>query len=47
MRRPEDPHFCALKEIKLGKIDEGIPSPAIREIALLKELKHPNVVKFV
>ena len=25
--------------------DEGIPSTAIREIALLLELKHPNIVK--
>lgn len=28
----------ALKEIKLESEDEGIPSTAIREIALLKEL---------
>jgi hypothetical protein len=24
--------------------DEGIPSTAIREISLLKTLKHPNIV---
>jgi len=27
--------------------DEGIPSTAIREIALLKELQHPNIVRLV
>lgn len=35
----------ALKKIRLESEDEGIPSTAIREISLLKELQHPNVVK--
>lgn len=35
----------ALKTIRLEAEDEGIPSTAIREIALLKELQHPNIVK--
>jgi len=35
----------ALKRIRLESEEEGIPSTAIREIALLKELQHPNVVK--
>lgn len=35
----------ALKRIKLESEDEGIPSTAIREIALLKELQHPNIVR--
>jgi cyclin-dependent kinase len=35
----------ALKTIRLESEDEGIPSTAIREIALLKELQHPNIVK--
>jgi cyclin-dependent kinase len=34
----------ALKKIRLESEEEGIPSTAIREIALLKELKHPNIV---
>lgn len=34
-----------MKTIKLEAEDEGIPSTAIREISLLKELKHPNIVK--
>jgi serine/threonine protein kinase len=35
----------ALKKIRLEKEDDGVPSTAIREIALLKALKHPNVVE--
>mmetsp|Transcript_11164 Transcript_11164/g.20622 ORF Transcript_11164/g.20622 Transcript_11164/m.20622 type:complete len:307 (+) Transcript_11164:99-1019(+) len=35
----------ALKRIRLEAEDEGIPSTAIREISLLKELQHPNIVK--
>ena len=35
----------ALKKIKLQGDDEGIPSTAIREICLLKELNHINIEK--
>ncbi|KAI9366792.1 kinase-like domain-containing protein [Zopfochytrium polystomum] len=35
----------ALKKIRLETEDEGVPSTAIREISLLKELRHPNIVK--
>jgi cyclin-dependent kinase 1 len=34
----------ALKKIRLESEEEGVPSTAIREISLLKELVHPNVV---
>ena len=37
--------FVALKKIRLEKEDDGVPSTAIREISLLKTLKHPNVVE--
>jgi hypothetical protein len=37
--------FVALKKIKLEVDDEGVPSTALREISLLKELDHPNIVK--
>eukprot|EP00118_Oscarella_pearsei_P025959 m.309114 g.309114 ORF g.309114 m.309114 type:complete len:302 (+) comp45526_c0_seq1:161-1066(+) len=35
----------ALKKIRLTSEEEGVPSTAIREISLLKELQHPYVVK--
>ncbi|KAG7382307.1 Cell division control protein 2 [Phytophthora pseudosyringae] len=35
----------ALKKIRLEAEDEGIPSTAIREISLLKELQHCNIVR--
>jgi len=37
--------LVALKRIRLETEDEGIPGTAIREIALLKELQHPNIVR--
>lgn len=36
--------IVAMKKIRLESEDEGIPSTAIREISILKELKHPNIV---
>lgn len=37
----------ALKKIRLQAEEEGIPSTAIREISLLKELQHVNIVKLL
>lgn len=37
--------IVALKKIRLEKEDDGVPSTAIREISLLKNIKHPNVVE--
>ena len=37
--------IVAIKKIRLEKEDDGVPSTAIREISLLKNLKHPNVVE--
>ncbi|KAJ3326736.1 Cyclin-dependent kinase catalytic subunit [Blyttiomyces sp. JEL0837] len=39
--------IVALKKIRLETEDEGVPSTAIREISLLKELRHPNIVKLL
>ena len=43
----ETGEIYALKAIRLESEDEGIPSTAIREIALLKELQHPNIERLV
>ncbi|KAF4693472.1 Cyclin-dependent kinase catalytic subunit [Perkinsus olseni] len=34
-------------EQRLDQEDEGVPSTAIREVSLLKELRHPNIVKLL
>lgn len=38
--------IVALKEIRLND-EEGAPSTAIREISLMKELRHPNIVRLL
>jgi len=42
VKQPDE--TIALKRIRLEQDDEGVPSTAIREIALLKEVRHFNVV---
>ncbi|KAJ2358658.1 Cyclin-dependent kinase catalytic subunit, partial [Coemansia sp. RSA 2618] len=37
----------AMKKIRLDAEDEGVPSTSIREISLLKELQHENIVKLL
>jgi serine/threonine protein kinase len=37
----------ALKKIRFDDENEGIPSTAVREVALLKELHHPNIVELI
>lgn len=37
----------ALKKIRLEQEDEGVPSTAIREISLLKEMQHGNIVRYI
>ncbi len=39
--------IVALKRIRLDTEEEGVPCTAIREISLLKELRHENIVKLL
>lgn len=43
-RHKKSDAIVALKKIRLENEDEGVPSTAMREISILKELRHPNVV---
>lgn len=43
----ETGNIVALKKIRLEAEDEGVPSTAIREISLLKELQHVNIVNLM
>jgi serine/threonine protein kinase len=42
-----DKRLVALKKIRLESEEEGIPSTAIREVSILRELKHDNIVQYV
>ncbi|XP_023584902.1 cyclin-dependent kinase 3 isoform X1 [Trichechus manatus latirostris] len=46
-KNKETGQLVALKKIRLDLETEGVPSTAIREISLLKELKHPNIVRLL
>jgi len=39
--------LVALKKIRLESEDEGTPSTAVREISILKQLQHPNIVQLI
>jgi len=41
----ETQEIVALKRIRLDPDNEGVPCTALREISLLKELRHPNIVR--
>ncbi|PAV84334.1 hypothetical protein WR25_16815 [Diploscapter pachys] len=43
-RNKKTDEVVALKKIRLESEEEGVPSTTIREISLLKELAHPNIV---
>ena len=38
--------IIALKKIRLEQDEEGVPPTAIREVSLLKELHHNNIVRY-
>lgn len=44
-KNKESQEIVALKRVRLDDDDEGVPSSALREICLLKELKHRNIVR--
>ena len=37
--------IIAIKKIKIDLENEGVPSTALREITILRELSHPNIVQ--
>ncbi|VDM29144.1 unnamed protein product [Toxocara canis] len=37
--------MVAMKKIRLECEDEGVPATALREMSLLRELRHPNIVR--
>ena len=43
----ETNELVALKKVRLENEDEGIPSTSIREISILKQLHHPNIVNLL
>jgi cyclin-dependent kinase len=43
----ETEEIVAIKKVKLESEQEGVPATTIREIVLLKELKHENIVKLL
>lgn len=42
-----DQRIVALKKIRLEAEDEGVPSTAIREISILKEMNDPTIVRLL
>jgi serine/threonine protein kinase len=46
-RDKETNHIVALKKIRLDAEDSGVPATSIREISLLRELQHENVVRLI
>eukprot|EP00927_Polykrikos_kofoidii_P044832 TRINITY_DN38709_c0_g1_i1.p1 TRINITY_DN38709_c0_g1~~TRINITY_DN38709_c0_g1_i1.p1 ORF type:complete len:375 (+),score=62.20 TRINITY_DN38709_c0_g1_i1:83-1126(+) len=47
IQRTGQQQLVAMKKMKLDAEEEGLPSTAIREIALLRELSHENVMKLL
>jgi len=46
-KQKDKDRVVALKKIRLDTEAEGVPSTAIREISLLRELDHPNIVQLL
>ncbi|CAM9147998.1 unnamed protein product, partial [Heterosigma akashiwo] len=41
----ETQDVVALKRIRLEREDNGVPCTALREVSLLKALRHPNIIQ--
>jgi serine/threonine protein kinase len=41
----ESQEVIAIKKIKIELESEGVPSTALREICILRDLSHPNIVE--
>nr|CCC93654.1 putative cell division related protein kinase 2 [Trypanosoma congolense IL3000] len=39
--------IVALKKVRLDRTDEGIPQTALREVSILQEIHHPNIVNLL
>ena len=46
-RLKETSQIIAIKKMKIDIENEGIPSTALREITILKELNHDNIEKII
>lgn len=44
-RNRETNEVIALKKLRFGFDEQGLPSSTLREISLLKELRHENIVE--
>lgn len=44
-RDNQSQQLVAMKKIRLESEEEGVPSTAIREVSILKELTHENIVQ--
>ena len=42
---PGDTELLALKKVRLENEKEGFPITAVREIKILRQLKHKNIIK--
>uniref|UniRef100_A0A0N5CIE0 Protein kinase domain-containing protein n=1 Tax=Strongyloides papillosus TaxID=174720 RepID=A0A0N5CIE0_STREA len=43
-RHKQSGQIVALKKIRIGVEDDGVPATTIREVAMLREVRHPNIV---
>lgn len=45
--RDRNGQIVAMKKMKLQIGNEGMPSTVIREISILREISHPNIVQLL